>query len=117
MELIKCREVNGCYLSTEKYVYYSARYNQYLTIPARYPSDGATMATDTEQTAFFLHDLICDRGEWDSGAKISVWVASCVYSIVLYETGHKVKAFTRWLPTFLFGGGACKKNGLFGVTK
>jgi len=113
MKRIKCKKVNGCYLSTESLTIYIARYNQYLTIPARYASDGATNAPDIEPTAFFAHDRICDVGVWDSGAKISNWVASCVYSIILYKTGHKFRSFTRWLPTFLLGGGAARRNGLF----
>lgn len=93
--------------------YYSQRYNRYVTVPHSYPSDGATGAIDIDSKAWWVHDVLCDRGTWDDGTPVTNWQASCVLSDILYDEGRWLRSSTWLFMTFWKGGGECRKNGMF----
>jgi hypothetical protein len=95
------------------YSYYSQRYNRSITVPDRYPSDGATGAVDIDSKSWWVHDVMCDRGTWDDGSPITNWQASCVISDILYDEGRWTRSLGWLVATFSFGGGECRKNGMF----
>jgi hypothetical protein len=102
---------------TGGHTYYSERYNRCVTVPYLYPSDGATGAFDIDSMAWWVHDVLCDRGTWDDKTKLSNWQASCVLSDILYSEGRWLRTW-RWLfATFLFGGGKARENGLWRVRR
>ena len=124
------------YTSIGEYVYYSKRYNRYKTIPDGMWSDGATgfidLGTDgilskifnwfrkhihklsdkASPLWFFVHDAICNDGEWDDGAKIDNWSASTVAGDILYKAGYRFWSVPVWWATYLRGGGEARKNGM-----
>lgn len=65
--------------------------------------------------AWFVHDEICLTGRYDSGVKITNFQASQILCRILWNDGYYIRAFSWFLPTFLFGGGQCRKNGLWRV--
>lgn len=95
--------------------YHSKRYYKNITVEKGFESDGATGASDIYSKAWWIHDKICETGIWDDGSKISNWQASTILCDVLRGEGRWVRALTWFLPTFLFGGGKCRKNGMFKV--
>lgn len=114
---IKVKPVGDGYEVLTPYVYYSARYNRSVTVDAKMYSDGATMARDLENTdAWLVHDNLCRYGIWDDGSRISNWQASVVLSDILRRDGYTLEAVTWLVATFLFGGGAARKNGLWIVS-
>lgn len=94
-------------------LYYSKRYNKSVSVPKGYESDGATGARDINSKAWWIHDILCDKGEWLDGTLCTNWQASTVLSDVLKEEGRWFRARTWWLATWLFGGGEARKNGMF----
>ena len=114
---IKSKRVPGGYEVTETYRYYSKLFNRYLTIEAGFFSDGATKAPDIEDTdAWFIHDKICQSGQWDDGTKISNFTASTVLAIEMFNDGYRRLSFWWWWATYLCGGGQARKNGMFVAT-
>ncbi len=109
---IKYKVVGDGYEVTERYKYYSKRYNRYLTIPLGFYSDGATGAKDVDSNGWIIHDLICRYGVWDDGTKIDNWTASTVLADILWEDGFHFRALSWWFATYLFGGGAARDNGM-----
>lgn len=106
---------NGKYRLDKAITYYSKRLKKHITVPAGYISDGATGAMDISSRAWWVHDILCDRGETDDGTKISNWQCSCVLHDILKEEGRYWQA-KRWgAATWLFGGGEARKNGMFSV--
>lgn len=128
---MKIKKVGDGYEVKKDFTYYSKRYNRNLTISKGFYSDGATMALDIDSDAWIVHDHICRYGRWNDGSKIDNWSASTVLSDILSDeakslinNGKKFQGYIReirsyywWLATFLFGGGAARKNGLFRVKK
>ena len=113
---IRVRLVGDGYEVLQDYRYYSRRYNRFLTVRAGCYSDGATFAPDLPKTdAWIIHDCICRYGVWDDGTRIDNWTASMVLSDLLRRDGYPWRA--RWWKwgTFLFGGGAARKNGMWYV--
>lgn len=118
------KEVN--YLCPEKISHVSLRYGETATVPAGYPSDGATFAIDIDSPCWFIHDRLCDSGKWDSGKKLTNWQCSRVISDVLHSEFKKLWARGEYLialnrkarsiywfwATFASGGGEARKNGL-----
>lgn len=100
------------YVCCEDYVYYSERYNRYITVPKGMESDGATFARDLPTDAWFIHDKICDTGLWDDGTPIDNWIASTVLGDVLWDDGMRIESVLWWWATWLFGGGEARKNGM-----
>lgn len=131
---------NGKYQLDEAIAYFSLRYQKTIFVPAGYVSDGATGAMDIASRAWWIHDMLCDRGMWDDGTKLSNWQCSQVLQDILVEespaappkdaTG-KAKWVARWnryrpssrywqskrwfWATFMFGGGEARENGMFKV--
>ena len=109
---IKTKVVGDGYEVTEVFRYYSKRYDKWLVIPAGFFSDGATSAPDIHSDAWIIHDHICRYGIWDNGEKITNWQASKVLSDILASEGRWFRRYTWLYATFLFGGGAARKNGM-----
>ncbi len=115
MRQIKCKEVGDVYVCLEDYTYYSPRYKKSLTVPEDYPSNGANVVKDKCPTAFFVHDLICDKGKWDDGTPMCNREASSVYADILKDSGFWWRSKVRWIGTYLGGGGEAKENGWWNV--
>ncbi len=115
------------YFHRDVYLYYSRRYNRFVTVPDGYPSDGATGVKDIDSESWWVHDVLCDRGTWDDGILVTNWQASWVIADILYKESRRMFAADKawrglkrvsrswlWLAgTFLWGGGECRKNGMF----
>ena len=120
-------QLDGSYIAAEKYKWYSARYGETITIRKGEVSDGATKATDIISAAWFLHDMACKRGKWDSGRPITALQAAMILHDVLRkearlirEMGQFRRGAWRFLqslywPVGTFIGGCVKtrKNGWF----
>ena len=112
-KFIAVRLVGDGYEVREQYRYYSPRYNRTIPIPERFYSDGATRARDLPNTdAWIIHDHICRYAVWDDGAQIDNWTASTVLADLLWRDGYKLESVYWWWGTYLFGGGAARKNGM-----
>ncbi len=110
---IKVKVVGDGYEVEEDYRFYSKRYNRFLTVRAGMYSDGATCARDLKDTdAWLVHDYICRYAKWDDGTLIDNWTASTVLADELWSDGYKIEAITWWWATYLWGGGAARKNGM-----
>lgn len=110
-------EQNGkeMYWLNEAIVYTSPRYKKTVTVPAGYISDGATGAMDIASQGWWVHDVLCDKGVWDDGTKLSNWQCSTVLYDILKAEGRTWQA-GRWrIATWLCGGGQARKNGMFKV--
>ena len=106
---------NGKYQLNEAIAYTSPRYGKTAIVPAGYVSDGATGAMDIASRAWFVHDILCERGFWDDGTPLTNWQCSTVLYDILSEEGRKWQA-VRWrYATLLFGGGKARKNGIFSL--
>jgi len=92
--------------------YYSVRYDKYVTVPKNYPSDGATGGVDIFSISWWVHDKVCDTGEWDDGTKINNWQASKVLQDILRSEGRPVRAVLWFWATWLLGGGEARENGM-----
>ena len=105
------REVK--YLCPKEINYYSKRYDKHVTVWKDYPSDGATGACDIDSTAWWVHDVLCDRGTFDDGTECNNWQCSMVLRDILWTEGFWVRSIT-WRPmTWWFGGGKARDNGMF----
>ena len=94
-------------------VYYSKRYDKYVTVPEGYLSDGATGAIDIWSEGWWVHDVLCDRGTWDDGTPVNNWQASQVLQDILKAEGRWARARYWFWATWAFGGGEARKNGMF----
>ncbi len=112
MRQIKYKKVGDGYEVTEKFVYYSPRFNRNLTIPENFYSDGATGAKDVDSDGWIIHDNICRYAVWDDGTRIDNWTASTVLADILWRDGFKFRSITWWIATYLFGGGLARQNGM-----
>lgn len=105
------REVK--YLCPKQIDYYSKRYDKYVTVIKDYPSDGASGAIDINSTAWWVHDVLCDKGTFDDGSECNNWQASMILRDILWNEGFWFRSLT-WRPmTHLFGGGKARDNGMF----
>lgn len=109
------KDERGKYAFPYRIVYYSERYGKRVTVPAGYPTDGATGAIDIFSHAWPVHDVLCDRGAWDDGTAVTNWQASQVLSDILEQEGRRVRAFYWKWATFFLGGGEARKNGMVKV--
>ncbi len=100
------------YQCAESYIYYSTRYNRSVTVPLSFMSDGATGAPDLNTDAWWVHDVLCDKGTWDDGTPIDNWDASTVLGDILWHDGYRFLAVVWWWATWLYGGGVARENGL-----
>lgn len=91
--------------------YYSLRYDKYITVPKGRQSDGATGAFDIKNSdSWWVHDEVCRNGCFDDGTLCTVFQASTICCDILKVEGRWFRRFSWWLPTFLLGGGECRKN-------
>ena len=101
------------YLNPKEIVYRSPRYGKTIIVPEDYPSDGASgPASDIWSQAWWVHDVMCDTGKWEDGSRCTNWQASRVLSDILESEGRWFRKRTWLWSTFLFGGGAARKNGM-----
>tara|TARA_R100000306_G_scaffold20824_1_gene24733 strand:+ start:4367 stop:4708 length:342 start_codon:yes stop_codon:yes gene_type:complete len=106
------------YKNKKEIQYYSRRYNRSVTVPEGYPSDGATFAVDIYSDAWWVHDLLCDRGTWNNGTPCTNIQASWVLSDILNREKRVFRAVYWFWGTLFFGGKKLRKeNGLFRLKK
>lgn len=103
------------YRNPETFRYYSLRYHKFITVQKGFRSDGATGALDVCPEAWFVHDKLCVTGYFDDGTLCDNWQASRILSDILKDNGHWGRTYTWLWATWLFGGGACRTNGMFNV--
>lgn len=105
------------YVLDHEIKYYSPRYKKTVTVTVGYKSDGATGAYDIFSEAWWVHDVLCDRGTWDDGTPLTNWQASMVLSDILWKEGQWLRAVYWFFATFLLGGGKARENGMFRLRK
>ena len=105
---------NGKYRLDREIVYLS-RYGKTVTVPAGYVSDGATGPgiPDLTSRAWYVHDRLCDTGEFDDGTPVTNWQCSTILHDILKEEGRWFRAKSWGVFTWLFGGGEARANGMF----
>ncbi len=101
------------YVRQTRLVYYSERYDKYVTVPKGYTSDGATGAIDIRSDSWWVHDKLCDFGLFDDLSPCNNLQASAILSDILKDEGRWIRARTWFVMTWLFGGGAARKNGMY----
>lgn len=101
------------YLCPYEIKYFSERYRKWVTVEKGYPSDGATGGFDIWSEAWWVHDLLCDRGTWDDGTPVTNWQASQVLQDILVDEDRYFRSKTWFWATWLFGGGEARKNGMW----
>ena len=104
------------YRLDEEIVYFSGRYNKTATVPINYISDGATGAMDIASRAWWVHDILCERGKWDDGTPLSNWQCSQVLQDILKEEGRYWQSKRWFWATWMLGGGKARENGMFSVS-
>jgi hypothetical protein len=107
--------ING-YKICQKFSYKSYRYAKAVIINEGTISDGATGAFDIISAGWWVHDELCKTGHWSDGTKCTNLQASTVLHDILKSEGRWFRAKTWFIMTFLFGGGVCRKNGMFKLT-
>ncbi len=91
--------------------YHSSRYNKDITVPYGRLSDGATGAFDIKNSdSWWVHDELCRNGCFEDGTPCTTWQASTICCDILASEGRWFRRYSWWLPTYLFGGGECRKN-------
>lgn len=89
------------YVLHREIAYYSPRYKKYATVPEGYRSDGSTGGEDIVSEAWWVHDILCDRGAWDDKTKCSNRQASLVLYDILKSEGRWFRARTWFLATWI----------------
>lgn len=106
---------DGKYVLHAPISYTSPRYKKTVTVqPGVY--DGATGAIDINSASWWVHDQLCNTGQWDDGTKVSNWVCSQVLQDILMAEGRWARARYWFWTTWLFGGGKARLNGLIALT-
>ncbi len=100
------------YKAVREQMYYSKRYRKFVLVPRGYLSDGATGAPDINSFAWWVHDVLCERGTWEDGTKLSNWQASTVLFDIMTDEGRWLRNHWWFLATWLFGGGKARENGM-----
>lgn len=101
------------YIRETTIVYYSERYDKYVTVPKGYASDGATGARDIESLSWWVHDKLCDFGLFDDGTPCNNLQASMILKDILKSEGRWFRARSWFIMTWLFGGGLARDNGMY----
>lgn len=112
MKNIKYKAVGDGYECAEDFLFYSKRYNKFILVQEGFYSDGATWAPDIDSDCWWVHDVICRYGKWTDGTPVSNWQASSVVHDILKDEGQEIRSDLWRLATFIFGGGAARKNGM-----
>ena len=102
-----------CYVVLVDLWYWSERYQKWIVCNTGDVSDGATGAYDINSFGWLFHDDLCNTGEFNDGAKCNNLQASHVVSDILEEEGRWFRARSWFVATWLFGGGAARKNGMY----
>lgn len=102
---------DGKYRLNQDIVYFSPQYQKQVTVKAGI-YDGATGATDLNSAAWYVHDQLCNTGQWDDGTKLSNWQCSQVLQDILKAEDRWFRARTWFWATWLFGGGKARENGM-----
>lgn len=104
---------DGTYVLHEPIFYFSRRYRKPVVCNVGMISDGATGigVPDLVSRGYWVHDQLCNTGEFSDGTPCTVWQASMILHDILLEEGRWFRARTWFLATWLFGGGECKANG------
>ena len=97
--------------------YYSKRYGKWISWGDRYPSDGVTGFIDIDSFFWKVHDVLCNRGEFDDRTPITNWQCSMIARDILMEEGHKYYSIIVMRVTLFGGGGRVRENGLFWLNK
>ena len=101
----------GKYRTLESYTYTDPKTGRTITLVEGFESDGATGAFDVFGAAWWVHDRICVRPEFDDGTPITAWVAARILSDILAANGRWFRSFYwRW-STFAFGCHKTRENG------
>lgn len=103
----------GEYLVTKDIIYYSKRYNKYITVKTGEVLDGATGALDIDSFGWPIHDMLCKYGKFDDGTPCNNLQASLILSDILREEKRYIRSLTWLTATWLFGGGKARKNGMY----
>lgn len=111
------RKVAGGYRLNQSLLYSSKRYNKLVALPADYFSDGATGAFDIFSLAWWVHDILCDKGVWMDGSRCTNWQASRVLSDILWREKRYFRSVYWLFTTFLVGGGKARENGMIFLKK
>lgn len=104
--------------------WFSKRYRKWVVVPRGRRSDGATGAPDIKSIGWIVHDEICIDGHFADGTPCNNWQASRCITDILKEEAWAMnlgikralragRAYIWFWPTWAFGGGKCRDNGLF----
>lgn len=110
MRKVRYIEVGDGYEAVGSYTYTSPRYGKSITVRDGFYSDGATFARDLDSDSWWVHDVICRYGKWDDGTLVTRWQAAVVLYDILKEEGYVLEDFWWAVATYLFGGGAARRN-------
>jgi len=116
------RDGNVVYTLSETIMYYSERYDNFITVTEGFISDGASGAVDIKGSrSWWVHDSICEDPQFDDSTPITAWMAARVLSDILAAESKMIngkRTITRalrsksWLwATFLFGCKKARENG------
>ena len=101
----------------EDFSYFSPRYKKYVDGKNHDKFDGVTGWRHIISLAWIVHDYLCRDGVWADGTKVTAFQCMMVFIDILRSEG-RIHELIWWpLPTFIFGGGACRKNGFFWLKK
>jgi hypothetical protein len=90
------------YYCPREFTWIDKKTGESVTVPVGYPSDGATGATDIWSYGWFAHDILCDRGTWDSMKICTPRDASRVLKDILHSEGRWFRAFTWGFFTYVY---------------
>ena len=130
------------YKNPSEIIYYSPRYEKWITVAKNYLSNGADVVWDFYPISWYIHDWVCGSyfgsgpkpvgGQWDDGTPMNNWQLSRVFAdVIRSEAGKKIAEAegrfarlkaragavilpkTRFWGTWLFGGGKARDNGMW----
>ena len=92
-------------------LYYSQRYDKWVSVARDMKSDGATGARDLKDSwGWWFHDELTNSCVWQDGTPCTAYMASQVLYDILDEEGREIRKFTWKYCTFLFGSWRIKKR-------
>ena len=100
------------YALKTRIVYRSLRYGKTIICESGMESDGATGATDLPTLGWWVHDQLCNTGEFSDGSKCNNWQASRILGDILRDEGRWIRSKSWFWATYLFGGGKARDNGM-----
>ena len=97
----------------ETFTYHSERYAHDVTCRKGMLSDGATGALDIVSQGWWVHDQLCNTGQWDDGTLVNNWQASRVLGDILRGEGRWARSKYWFWATWFFGGDKARVNGMW----